>query len=179
VKQVVIHTDGGCEGNPGPGGWGAVLQYCDRRKEISGFALAATNNRMELLAAIEALAALKEPCEVQFHTDSEYVRNGITKWIKAWKVRKWLTKDKTPVKNSDLWRRLDELAGAHKMNWHWVRGHAGNSLNERCDQLASEAMRGVRSRHKPAELAAALARFRSEQASDPIAPVAVADRKLL
>src|SRR6185436_10062689 len=132
----VIHTDGGCEGNPGPGGWAAILQHGQRTKELSGGDPATTNNRMELQAAISALAALKEPCEVELFTDSEYLRDGITAWVAVWKAKDWRTKEKKPVRNQDLWRQLDELVGAHNIHWQWLKGHAGHRLNERCDQMA-------------------------------------------
>lgn len=124
VKQITIHTDGACKVNPGPGGWAAILQYGKHEREIKGHALATTNNRMELQAAIEALRALKEPCEVQLHTDSEYLRDGMTLWVPAWKSRAWKAKGKKSVKNGDLWKELDELASKHKITWHWLRGHA-------------------------------------------------------
>lgn len=140
MKRVVIHTDGGCEGNPGPGGWAAVLRYGEHLREISGSAPATTNNRMELQAAIESLRALKQPCEVEFFTDSEYLRQGICEWVPKWKRRAWLKADKTPVKNDDLWRALDAAAAPHRITWKWLKGHAGHADNERCDQLAGEAM---------------------------------------
>ncbi|WP_413113901.1 ribonuclease HI [Thaumasiovibrio sp. DFM-14] len=138
-KQVEIFTDGSCLGNPGPGGYGALLRYNKHTKELSeGFSLT-TNNRMELLAAIAALASLKEPCSVELTTDSQYVRQGITQWIHNWKKRGWKTADRKPVKNSDLWVRLDEQCQRHSVNWHWVKGHAGHPENERCDDLARAA----------------------------------------
>jgi len=170
LKHVTIHSDGGCEGNPGPGGWAAVLEFGRARKEISGGELATTNNRMELRAAIEALACLKEPCAVDFYTDSEYVREGITSWIAGWKARRWRTAERKPVKNADLWRRLDELASGHRVNWHWLRGHAGHPGNERCDQLAAQEIRKILTRHKPEDLAAALAAFREQQSAIPNQP---------
>jgi ribonuclease HI len=163
VKKVTVHSDGACEGNPGPGGWAAVLQYGNHRREISGHALAATNNRMEIQAAIEALRSLKEPCEVDLHTDSEYLREGITSWVATWKVKGWKTKEKKPVRNVDLWKELDALACGHQVKWHWVKGHAGHPLNERCDQLAVEEIRKLRSRYQPQELARALGMFRAQQ----------------
>src|SRR6266581_3443715 len=141
MKKVIIHSDGACDGNPGPGGWAAVLEYGARKKELSGAAMATTCNRMEIQAAIEALRALKEPCDVEFYTDSEYLRNGISSWIASWKVKGWKTKDRKPVKNIDLWKELDGLASGHKIAWHWLKGHAGHALNERCDQLAVEQIR--------------------------------------
>jgi ribonuclease HI len=144
LKHVIIHTDGGCLGNPGPGGYAAILQHGSQRFEISGAEPATTNNRMELRAAIEALRVLRVSCRIDLHTDSEYLRNGITQWIRGWKARGWLTAGKTPVKNEDLWRQLDALAQQHQMQWHWVKGHAGNPLNEKCDQLAREAIESLR-----------------------------------
>ena len=138
--HVVIYTDGACSRNPGPGGWGAILISGEHRKELHGGEPATTNNRMELLAAIEALAALKHPSRVDLHTDSEYVRNGITAWIHGWKKRGWKTADKKPVKNVELWQRLDEARGRHDVTWHWVRGHAGDTENERADELARQGM---------------------------------------
>lgn len=170
LKHVTIHSDGGCEGNPGPGGWAAVLEFGRARKEISGGELATTNNRMELRAAIEALACLKERCTVDFYTDSEYLREGITSWVSGWKANRWRTAGRKPVKNADLWRRLDELASGHQVNWHWLRGHAGHPGNERCDQLAAEEIRKILARHKPDELAAALAAFREQQSAIPGQP---------
>ncbi|MEW6465765.1 MAG: ribonuclease HI [Pseudomonadota bacterium] len=139
MNHVEIHTDGACKGNPGPGGWGVVLQSGASRKELFGGELGTTNNRMELTAVIEALAALKRPCTVDLYLDSEYVRKGITEWIGGWKARGWKTAAKQPVKNVDLWQRLDALvSGAgHEIRWHWVRGHVGNPGNERADALAN------------------------------------------
>ncbi len=140
---MVIHTDGGCSGNPGPGGWGAVLEYGTRKKELSGGVMLTTNNRMELQAAIEALNALKESCEVDFYTDSEYVKNGVQKWMAAWKVNGWKTSAKKPVKNEDLWQQLDLATNRHQIHWHWVKGHAGHTGNERCDVLATQAIEKI------------------------------------
>jgi ribonuclease HI len=137
---VTIHADGGCRGNPGPGGWGVLLQTGDREKELWGSEPATTNNRMELTAAIRALEALRKPVTVHFHTDSQYVQKGISEWIRNWKLNGWRTADKKPVKNADLWQRLDELAGQHQIKWCWVKGHAGHSGNERADALANRAM---------------------------------------
>lgn len=158
--RVSIHTDGGCLGNPGVGGWAAVMESGGRRKEISGGELATTNNRMELRAAIEALAQLKKPCAVEMHTDSQYVRNGITKWLAGWKKNGWKTASKQPVKNEDLWRTLDVAASRHEVAWHWVKGHAGHDDNERCDQLCGEAMDAVKRQHTHQQLSAALAAFK-------------------
>ena len=163
LKKVIIHTDGGSEGNPGPGGWAAVLQYGPRTKEISGGEPATTNNRMELQAAIAALSRLKEPCEIEFFTDSEYLREGITSWITGWKARGWLTMDKKPVKNDDLWRKLDELAARHQITWRWLKGHAGHPLNERCDQLVGTEIAKIRKQSTPAKLSALLAEFEQQR----------------
>jgi ribonuclease HI len=138
--RVVIHTDGACSGNPGPGGWGAVLAYKGREKELSGGEAMTTNNRMELMAAISALESLTRPCTVDVYTDSQYVRLGVTQWLANWKGRGWRTADKKPVKNEDLWRRLDEAQARHQVTWHWVKGHAGHAENERVDALARAGM---------------------------------------
>lgn len=139
MKQVHLYTDGSCLGNPGPGGYGAVLLYKQHRKELSqGFTLT-TNNRMELMAAIQGLAALDDPCLVELTTDSQYVRQGITQWIHGWKRNSWKTAARTPVKNSDLWQQLDSLCQRHQVQWHWVKGHSGHPENERCDELARQA----------------------------------------
>jgi ribonuclease HI len=143
-KIVEIFTDGACSGNPGPGGWGAVLRYGDVEKEMSGGEPATTNNRMELMAAIMAIEAVKRPCEIHLHTDSEYLRNGITTWIHSWKARGWRTADKKPVKNVDLWQRLEAAIETHDVHWHWVRGHSGHIENERADELARLAIRQMR-----------------------------------
>jgi len=140
LPKVEIYTDGGCRGNPGPGGWGVVLKYGDRVKELKGGALDTTNNQMELMAAIQAFEALKRPCEVDITTDSQYVKNGITQWMANWKKRNWLTAAKKPVKNKALWQRLDAAIASHKVRWHWVKGHSGHPENERVDALANEAM---------------------------------------
>lgn len=134
---VTIHTDGACSGNPGPGGWGAILQWNGHRKEIKGADPHTTNNRMELTAAIMALEALKRPCTVDLHTDSQYLRQGITSWIMAWKRNGWRTADRKPVKNAELWARLDALREMHEVHWRWVKGHAGDPGNERADALAN------------------------------------------
>jgi ribonuclease HI len=140
MTAVEIYTDGACRGNPGPGGWGAVLRSGAHVKELKGGEPLTTNNRMELTAAIQALAALKRGCEVDLYTDSQYVRKGILEWMPQWKLRAWRTADKKPVKNIDLWQALDREIARHKIRWHWVRGHAGNVGNERADQLANEAI---------------------------------------
>ena len=146
MQSVTIYTDGACRGNPGPGGWGAVLISGPHRKELKGAEPATTNNRMELTAAIEALAALKRGCQVRLYTDSQYVRQGITEWIHRWKERDWRTADKKPVKNIDLWQTLDAQIERHRIEWHWVKGHAGVPDNERADQLANEAIDELGSR---------------------------------
>jgi ribonuclease HI len=140
VKFVEAFTDGACRGNPGPGGWGALLRFEGREKELSGGEPATTNNRMELTAAIRALEALREPCRVDLYTDSTYVKNGITTWLPGWRRRGWKTADKKPVKNQDLWLELSELTARHEVAWHWVRGHAGHAENERADRLANEGL---------------------------------------
>lgn len=140
TPQVVIYTDGACRGNPGPGGWGAILFYGDQRKELHGGDLATTNNRMEMMAAIQALEALKKPCRIELHTDSQYVKNGITEWLQRWKARGWKTTTKGPVKNEDLWRRLDQARLKHEVDWRWIKGHAGHEHNERADALARQGM---------------------------------------
>jgi ribonuclease HI len=140
LKQVVAFTDGACRGNPGPGGWGVVLRSGERERRLSGGEPETTNNRMELTAAIEALAALKEPCRVSLYTDSTYVRNGITEWLPAWKRRGWRTAGKKPVKNQDLWQRLEAATNGHEVDWHWVKGHAGHPGNELADALANRGL---------------------------------------
>jgi ribonuclease HI len=141
---VEIFTDGACSGNPGPGGWGVVLRSGDYERELSGGEAATTNNRMELLAAISGLEALKRPCRVKLYTDSQYLRDGITQWLPAWKRRGWRTADKKPVKNLDLWQHLEAAASRHEVEWHWVRGHAGHPENERADALARAAIAAYR-----------------------------------
>lgn len=137
---VEIYTDGACRGNPGPGGWGAILRFNGTEKELYGGEPQTTNNRMELLAAINALEALKRPCRVRLTTDSKYVQQGISEWLPNWKRRNWKTAGRQPVKNVDLWQRLDALAAPHNIDWHWVKGHAGHPENERADQLANRAI---------------------------------------
>ena len=146
AKTVDIFTDGACSGNPGPGGWGAILRYGEVEKELYGGEPATTNNRMELMAAIMALEALKKPVTVRLFTDSEYVKNGITKWIHGWKAKGWMTADRKPVKNVDLWQRLEEAKRQHQIEFHWVRGHAGHPENERADELARRGVADVRTR---------------------------------
>ncbi|MEM9279839.1 MAG: ribonuclease HI [Pseudomonadota bacterium] len=140
MKKVEIWTDGACSGNPGPGGWGVLLRYGDKERELFGGEAETTNNRMELTAAIEALNALKEACEVDLTTDSQYVKGGITGWIHGWKKNGWKTANKKPVKNDDLWKALDEAVSRHKVTWHWIKGHAGHAENEKADELARRGM---------------------------------------
>ena len=146
LTAVRIYTDGACSGNPGPGGWGAILIHGDTERELSGGEAHTTNNRMELRAAIEALEALKRPCRVDLFTDSQYLRQGVTAWIHGWKARGWLTADRKPVKNADLWRRIDAARERHAVTWHWVKGHAGDPLNTRVDALAVAAMAPFKTR---------------------------------
>jgi ribonuclease HI len=140
TDRLTIWTDGACSGNPGPGGWGAILRFGETEKELCGGEPDTTNNRMELTAAIMALEALKRPCEVDLHTDSQYLRGGVTGWIKGWKRNGWKTADRKPVKNVELWQRLEAAAEPHKVAWHWVKGHAGHDENERADELARRGM---------------------------------------
>lgn len=149
-RRVTVYTDGACSGNPGPGGWGVVLTFRDHAKELMGGEPHTTNNRMELTAAISALEALKRSCAVDLYTDSEYVRNGISSWIKDWKRNGWRTVDKKPVKNIDLWKRLDAALQAHQVRWHWVKGHAGHAMNERADELARDGLIAARAGTKGA-----------------------------
>jgi ribonuclease HI len=144
MSAVDIWTDGACSGNPGPGGWGVILVAGEHRKELFGGEAETTNNRMELMAAISALEALKKPCDVTLHIDSQYVRQGIMQWIHGWKKNGWKTADKKPVKNAELWQRLEEAASRHRIDWRWVKGHAGDPMNERADELAREGIRSVR-----------------------------------
>lgn len=140
MKSVRIWTDGACSGNPGPGGWGALMRYGETEKELYGGEENTTNNRMELTAAIAALNALKEPCQVELTTDSQYVKGGITSWIHGWKKNGWKTANKKPVKNAELWQALDDAVKRHKVTWHWIKGHAGHAENERADELARRGM---------------------------------------
>jgi len=144
LPHVVIHTDGACSGNPGPGGWGAILAFGDHEKELKGGEPNTTNNRMELMAAISALEALKRPCRVDLHTDSQYLRDGVMAYLARWQRNGWRTADKKPVKNIDLWQRLDAAMRQHQIRWHWLRGHAGHALNERADLLARQAIAEIR-----------------------------------
>ena len=144
TDRITIYTDGACSGNPGPGGWGAILLFKGKERELSGGEALTTNNRMELQAAIEGLSALTRPCTVDLFTDSQYVRQGITAWMRNWKARGWRTADKSPVKNEDLWCRLDAARQRHEVKWHWVKGHAGDPLNERADELANLGIEGLK-----------------------------------
>ncbi len=143
MSVVELYTDGACRGNPGPGGWGALLRANGRERELSGGDPATTNNRMELMAAIEGLLALRRSCEVDIYTDSEYLRRGITEWLPKWKASGWRTAARKPVKNADLWRRLDEATAGHQLRWHWVKGHSGHVDNERADQLANRGLDAI------------------------------------
>jgi ribonuclease HI len=144
LPHVIIHTDGACSGNPGPGGWGAILKFGAVEKELKGGESQTTNNRMELMAAIVALEALTRDCEVDLYTDSQYLRGGVTAWIHNWKRNGWRTADRKAVKNVDLWRRLEAALARHQIRWHWVRGHSGHDMNERADQLAREGLAEAR-----------------------------------
>ncbi len=163
MKRITIHTDGACEGNPGPGGWAALLRYGERVRELSGGDPATTNNRMELQAALAALQALKEPCRVELHTDSVYLRDGMTEWLRGWKARGWRTMDKKPVRNEDLWRALDAQDQLHAIRWHWVKGHAGHPENERCDVLAKAEIAKLRQQFTRAQLAALKEQFAADR----------------
>ena len=144
MKRVEIHTDGACLGNPGPGGWAALLRYGAHERELAGAEADTTNNRMELMAAISALESLTEGCSVELYTDSQYVQKGISEWLPSWKKRGWMTADRKPVKNADLWRELEAAVAGHDVTWHWVRGHDGHAGNERADQLANRGVPGRR-----------------------------------
>ena len=150
MGDVQIFTDGACSGNPGPGGWGAIIRFGRREKELKGGEALTTNNRMELMAAISALEALTRSCNVDLYTDSNYLRDGITKWIHGWRRNGWRTADKKPVKNAELWQRLDRALGKHRIQWHWVRGHAGHAENERADALAREGLAPFKRVRSPA-----------------------------
>jgi ribonuclease HI len=145
LPEVIVFTDGACRGNPGPGGWGALLRFGTRELELSGGEKLTTNNRMELMAAIRSLQALKKPCRVQLHTDSTYVRDGITKWIHGWRRNGWRTADRKPVKNAELWQELLDATGPHRVDWHWVKGHSGHPENDRVDALACAEADALRS----------------------------------
>ena len=162
MKKVTVYSDGACQGNPGPGGWAAVLMYGSVRREILGARAATTNNQMELTAAIEALRALKERCEVDLHTDSKYVQQGMTSWLPTWKAKGW-RRGKKPVKNLDLWKALDREASRHEVHWHWVRGHSDDPNNERCDRLAVQAIADMRVEMGEAALARAMREFRASR----------------
>ena len=164
MKKVIIHTDGGCHGNPGPGGWAAVLTYGPRSQILAGGALATTNNQMELRAAIEALRALKEPCQIELFTDSVYLRSGITSWLAGWKANGWRTKGRQPVRNEELWRELESVASMHTIEWKWLKGHAGHAGNEQCDQLAQAEIARIKQAHTREELQDALDAFRARDA---------------
>jgi ribonuclease HI len=165
MRKVRIHSDGACQGNPGPGGWAATIEGEGVPvRELSGGVPATTNNRMELQGAIEALAALGEPCEVEFHTDSEYLRNGVSSWLAGWKRNGWRTASKQPVKNEDLWRALDGESARHRIAWHWVKGHAGHAGNERCDQVATGEIAKLRARLTRDQLKRCLAEFKAGSA---------------
>jgi len=166
MKSVEIFTDGACSGNPGPGGWGAILRFNGTVRELSGGEAVTTNNRMELLAAISALDALKEPCKVELHTDSKYVMDGISKWIHGWKKNGWKTADKKPVKNGELWQALDTANRRHEVTWNWVKGHAGHPENERADELARAGMAPF----KPGRPQAASAPVSRESEANPAKP---------
>ncbi len=163
MKEITIYTDGGCAGNPGPGGWAAVLAFGSHLKEVSGGEPATTNNRMELCAAVEALGILIEPCRITLHTDSVYLKDGITQWITGWKRSGWRTQAKKPVKNQDLWIALDQATQRHTMRWEWVKGHAGQPQNERCDLLVGLAIKKIRQQFPPAQLQSLLTEFKSAQ----------------
>ena len=170
MKKVTIFTDGGCLGNPGPGGWAAILRYGKHERAISGGDAATTNNRMELTAAISALQTLKEPCEVIIFTDSQYLRMGITEWIHSWRKKGWMTAKREPVKNDDLWRTLDAACKPHRIHWNWLKGHAGHPENERCDALAGAEMEKIQKSHTREELAARLEEFRRNNIKDSPSP---------
>ncbi|CUW41541.1 ribonuclease HI, degrades RNA of DNA-RNA hybrids [Magnetospirillum sp. XM-1] len=143
-ESVEIYTDGACSGNPGPGGWGAILRFRGIERELKGGEAQTTNNRMEMTAVLVALNTLTRPCAIDLYTDSEYVKKGMTEWLRGWKARGWKTADKKPVKNDDLWKALDEAAARHRISWHWVKGHAGHPENERADALAREGIADLR-----------------------------------
>jgi ribonuclease HI len=163
LKKITIHSDGACQGNPGPGGWAAVLEYQNHLKEIAGGDPATTNNRMEIQAAVAGLRSLNQPCEVELFTDSEYLRDGITRWLARWKRVGWRTKDRKPVRNQDLWRELDAACAPHVIHWHWLKGHAGHALNERCDQLAVAEIARIRKQHSPDQLKTLLRDFQAQR----------------
>jgi ribonuclease HI len=171
MKRVEIFTDGACSGNPGPGGWGVVLRYNGATRELSGGEAVTTNNRMELMAAISALNALKEPCAVDLYTDSNYVKEGINSWMAGWKRNGWKTSARQPVKNAELWKELDAARGGHQVTWHWVKGHAGHSENERADELARLGMAQFRtSRNASSDPASGTAPSREGGGRDPARP---------
>ncbi len=163
MKKVTIFCDGACQGNPGPGGWAAILIDNQQVREIRGGTSATTNNRMELQAAIEALRALKEPCEIVFFTDSQYLRKGISEWLPKWKVRGWKTTFKTSVKNEDLWRELDAEAAKHHITWKWIKGHAGHEMHDQCDSLAKSEIQKVQTQFTCGELAILVENFKQSR----------------
>lgn len=166
MKKVIIHSDGGCHGNPGPGGWAATLEYGRHSRELSGGVPATTNNRMELQAAIEALCALKEPCEVEFYTDSEYLKNGVSGWLSNWKRNGWRTRSKKSVKNEDLWRTLDSHVSKHAVEWRWLKGHTGHTGNERCDQLANAEIAKIKKAFSPEQLNGMMLEFSARNSAE-------------
>ena len=161
MPTVTIHTDGACSGNPGPGGWAAILRCAGQSRELSGGVPATTNNRMEIQAALAGLTALREPCTVELFTDSVYLKDGITAWLAKWKRNGWRTSTRQPVKNADLWHQLDGATAPHRIEWKWLKGHAGHPDNERCDELAREQIAALRRQHTPAELAAFVTAFKT------------------
>jgi ribonuclease HI len=163
MKRVVVYSDGACGGNPGPGGWAAILTYGKANREISGGCPATTNNRMELEAAVQALMALKQPCLVDFYTDSKYLKNGVTKWVEAWRKRGWVTNGNRPVKNEDQWKRLDLARSCHRVNWHWIQGHACSAENRNCDRLARLEIAKIKRSLTQAQLNAMLQDFCNKQ----------------
>jgi ribonuclease HI len=167
VKKVLIYTDGACSGNPGPGGWAAVLFYGAQVKEVSGGTPATTNNRMELQAAIQGLAALRVPCKIEFFTDSEYLRKGILDGVPIWKRNGWKTRDKSSVKNKDQWQQLDELTRVHQISWHWLKGHAGHPENERCDSLARKEISKLQKQFTAGQLKNLLEEFKAGGSNHP------------
>lgn len=165
MKKITIFTDGGCHGNPGPGGWAAILRHGEKTKEVSGGEEATTNNRMEIRAAIAGLSELRVSCEVTVYTDSQYLRQGITEWIGGWKARGWVTAKREPVKNSDLWRELDIHTQRHQVTWEWLKGHTGHPENERCDFLAAAEIEKIRASRTSDHLAASLEAFQNRERS--------------
>ncbi|WP_312796124.1 ribonuclease HI [Tianweitania sp.] len=179
MKTVEAYTDGACSGNPGPGGWGAILRYNGKTKELSGGEANTTNNRMELMAAISALNALKEPCEIDLYTDSNYVKDGIGGWIEGWKRNGWKTAAKQPVKNAELWQQLDQARQRHKVKWHWVKGHAGHPENERADELARQGMAPFKAQRAPKTTTAKVDPIRAAASVQPAAPTRKLNRTFI